>query len=658
MCHRIRKASRGLALLLGVSAGIIVTAMTAYLWSGEPAQEKPTPAVGVEDPMALRESEDPTHVIHAAVLKDGRAVEYKAVDIPREAFSDKPFKRAKRPAPRDRAPDKVHPLLQRWLREREGDEVEPLVLNLRDDVRIPRFPEPALGRPRDSAINLKAATRAEALVQEIMGRRAAGYEKWREELKARHQAEVIDSFWLVNALVVRMPLKAVKTLAERQEVLYLEPQNTLDYPPQNTNANDDVDDGRVRLNSDPYFNLGLTAGFIGLLDSGMRFTHTQLNSPSNVDFRRDCVNGGADCNTGTTLNPNDDCWDHGTSSGAIITANANQGGAFRGVTGVTLDSFKIYPTSFNAGNLCNGFLDTAAMVRGFQRAVVVLDRVIVAEAQGSGNYLSAISTAADNAFDAGAVVIAANGNNGPGAGSVNAPASAHRAIGVGNFDVQTQGAVNSQSRGPTPDNRIKPDIQAPTNTETASNGCGWQQNCTTGGSNTAFRVFGGTSGSTPYAAGAATLLRNWLRGTSFSIDPGQVYAQIILSGQQPGFNNTSGTGALRLPTDGHAWWGRVSVSDGLTIDVPVGVGGSPNTFDGALWWPETGSATSEVHNDVDLSLIDPAGVVRASSLSIPSVFERARVSGSVATGTWKVRIRGFRVTGSQTVYWAAAAHRR
>jgi serine protease AprX len=139
--------------------------------------------------------------------------------------------------------------------------------------------------------------------------------------------------------------------------------------------------------------------------------------------------------------------------------------------------------------------------------VGVLDRVIVAEMQGGGDDLSAISRAADAAFDAGAVVIAANGNNGPSASTVNTPANAHRVIGVGNFDVQTQNQVTSQSRGPAPDGRFKPDIQAPTNTETASNAF-----------DTAFRSFGGTSGATPYAAGAAALLRNWLRGSSFSID--------------------------------------------------------------------------------------------------------------------------------------------
>ena len=445
-------------------------------------------------------------------------------------------------------------------------------------------------------------------------------------------------------MLVEMPLGAVPELARREDVIHVGPRHSGEEPPHNTNANDDVDDGRALIVSDPYFNLGLTGGWIGLLDTGIRATHTQFTRPSHIAFRRDCVNGGADCNTGTNLDPNDDCWNHGTSSAAIITANANQGDEFRGVTGVTLDSFKVYPSG------CGG-LDTTATLRGFQTAVRVLDRVIVAEMQGNGNDLSEISAAADSAFDAGAVIIAANGNFGPTASTVRAPANAHRVIGVGNFDVQTQAQIASQSRGPAPDSRFKPDVQAPTNSETASNA-----------SDTAFRVFGGTSGATPYAAGAATLLRNWLRGSNFSIDPGQVYAQLILSGQQPyPFDNTTGAGPLRLPTNGVAWWGKVSVGNGMTIDIPLTVRRTVEIFDGALWWPEAAYqfpiiGRIDPHNDIDLYLVDPAGTVRASSISIPSVFERARVSGSITPGVWRLRIRGYKVPwGFQTVYWAAHA---
>ncbi len=619
--------------LLSIST-LIVTALIPA--SAAPQKQ---PRVAPQQAPDLRESEDVANRIFAAKISKARVTKFTVTDIPETAFSSKPFEKNK-PPEKSHTSGKIHPLLQRWLESRPAADIERIVISFRDDMRIPRFPEPANER-RDSATNRRAAERADQIVSEIRAKRAEGYQRLQ--------------FWLVRALLVRMPIGSVPKLAERSDVTYLEPQQTEDKPPQN-----DVRAGRGRLNSDPYFNVGLPFGFIGLLDTGMLFTHVQFNSPSHIDFRRDCVNGGADCNTGT-LNVNDDCWNHGTSSAAIITANARQGAAFRGVTEVTLDSFKVYPSTFNGTN-CTGGLDTAAAIRGFEQAVRVLDRVIVAEMQGSGNHLSSLCTAADNAFDSGAVVIAANGNNGPNAGTVNTPASGHRVIGIGNFDVQTLAQINSQSRGPTSDNRFKPDVQAPTNTNTASTGCPFGQSCAQ--SNTALRVFGGTSGATPYGAGAAALLRNWLRGTSFSIDPGQVYAQIILSGQQPfPFNNTSGAGPLRLPTDGWAWWGKVNVSDGQTINIPIGVSGSPNRVDAAIWWPEYAfqifGMTIEPHNDIDLSIIDPSSAVRGSSVSVSSVFERARASGSIPLGTWTVQIRGFNVPfAPQTVYWAAAAHRQ
>lgn len=604
----------------------------------------------------LSEREDPFDVINSARMEEGRITELSAERIPWDAYSTEPFEDDK-DTERDveqPPPAKVHPVLRRWIAERSGDEVEQLIVNLRDDLRLPRFPEPAVDEPRDSETNEAALRRAEQLVDEITERRAGGYEAVGRELAERHRAEVLETFWLVNAVLVQMPLGAVPELAEREDVLYVEPRYAGDEPGQNTITTDDVDDGRARIVSDPYFNLGLTGGWIGILDTGVRATHTLLSAPSNVDFRRDCVNGGADCNTGSALNPNDDCWDHGTGMAAVIAGNGNSGVAFRGVTGVTVDSFKIFPSSRDANGNCNGFLDRAAMVRAFQVAVRVLDRVIVSAVNSTGgDDLSSIAIAGDNAFDAGAVVIAIVGNRGPGAGTVGDPGNAHRVIGVGNFDVQTQAQIAGQSRGPAPDGRVKPDIQAPTNTETASNA-----------SDTAFGIFSGTSGASPYAAGAAALLRNWLRGASFSIDPGQVYAQMILSGQRTfPFDNTSGAGPLRLPTDGLAWWGKVSVGNGLTIDIPLDVrGGTPNTLDGALWWPEAAYRFSfgriDVHNDIDLHLIDPSGSARASSVSIPSVFERARVSGPIQTGVWKLRVRGFSVPwGSQTVYWAAHVRR-
>ncbi len=626
--------SKTFLVLLSVLAMVVVACV--------PQAAPMSMSTSTEDLIAGREDEDPQNIIYNARFENAETSDVIREELPADAIYEAPFEEKElEELPEPQPPEKIHPLLREWLNTRAAER-DLILITFVDDIIIPRFPEPAIKEPRNSSRNRELLARADELVRQITNRRAEIYGQLAAELRDRYEAEVMETFWLIKGMVVEMPIRAVAELAEREDILYLQPKFGQEEPPQNSNNNDDVDDGRALINSDPYFNLGQTGGWIGLLDTGVRFSHDQFNRPDHVDFERDCVNGGANCNSGGNLNPNDDCWNHGTSSAGIITGNDQSGAAFRGVTAITLDSFKIYPG-------CNG-LDSGAAVRGFQEAVSVLDRVIVAEMQGSGDYFDAIAIAADNAFDAGAVIIAANGNNGPNASTVNVPASAHRVLGVGSFDVQSQLQEVGQSRGPTRDNRIKPDIQAPTNTETASNA-----------SDTALRVFTGTSGATPYAAGAATLLRNWLRGTSFSIDPGQVYAQMILSGQQTWpFNNTSGAGPLRLHTNGQTWWGKVTIARGQTIDIPLNIRGEvADNFHAALWWPEwaarfLGFLTLDPHNDIDLYLIDPGGAIRERSISIPSVFERAGTSGAVANGRWILRIRAYSMeTDTQVVYWTA-----
>ncbi|RBQ19734.1 hypothetical protein DP939_13490 [Spongiactinospora rosea] len=578
---------------------------------------------------AGRETEDVYNVMYNVELRQGvieRVEEHPVADDAIFYEEAREPKQVDEPSPRyDR--EKVHPVLREWLAGRPGDERAHIIVVFSDSTSLPRFPEPAVDEPRDSGRNRRLLDRAQELVRSIAARREPEYQRLTDEL-AGYEADLVEPFWIIKGGVFDMPLRSVERLAAREDIVSIEPRFSGEEPPQ-----DEVDDGRARINSDPYFNLGLNAGWIGLLDTGVRSTHTQFTNPSHIDLRRDCVNGGADCNTGTSLNPNDTC-NHGTGSAAIITANANQGNDFRGVTGITLDSFKIYPSV----SPCN--LDQAAAIRGFQTAVSVLDRVIVAEMQGTADHQGALAQAADAAFDVGAVVVAANGNFGPNAGTVRCPANARRVIGVGNFDVQTLQQIPGQSRGPTADGRFKPDVQAPTNTETASNA-----------SDTARHIYTGTSGATPYASGAAALLRNWLRGGTGTIDPGQVYAHLILAGQRPQFDNTTGAGPLRLTQDGTAMFGKVSVSNGQVVNHPFGtVSGTAPFIDAAIWWPEFGAA----HNDIDLYLVDPSGIVRASSTSIASVFERCRASAPVAPGIWQVRVRGYNVpSGPQTVYVAA-----
>ncbi len=570
--------------------------------------------------------EDPLNLIYSSEFGGKVPGKTNVTKIPEDAFNRKEFKRFK-PAPKpERTPEKIHPRLVEWINNRDPSDVERLILNFKDNIVIPRFPNPREDLPRESVENQRIFRETAAIIQNLKKLRNKTYDQLAQELQGRYGAEFIEGFWLINSVVINLPIGRVKEILKNHpELLYIEPESGGEKPPAN-----EVKDGRSVIVSDPYFNLGQTSGYIGLLDTGIRFSHVQFNSPNNTDFRFDCTDGT--CNNVPDVS--DDCWNHGTATAAIITGNQNLGNLYRGVTGITLDSFKVYPSG------CGG-LNSTAVVKGFQKAISVFDRIIVAEMQGGGNMNSTISTAADNAFDAGAVIIAANGNNGSSSSTVNAPANAHRVLGVGNFDVASGDQVASQSRGPTSDNRIKPDIQAPTNTRTASSA-----------SDTATKIFGGTSGATPYASGAAALMRNWLRNGIGSIDPGQVYSHLILSGQQPyPFNNTSGAGKIVMPTGGRGYWGKTVITHGETLEIPINVSSSKTKIEGSLWWPET---SSQSHSDIDISLISPSGIVKDLSVSIPSVFERVRYSGTLSPGVWKVRIRGYSVpTSTQTVYWGA-----
>lgn len=532
-------------------------------------------------------------------------------------------------------PSKIHPLLLKWIQHEDANSRRELIVTFRDRERIPRFPDLDPGQPLDSKDNEAARRSAAVLVEEIKRRRAAEYARLTDEVLPGG-VETGREFWLVKAIEVTMELGAVDSLAESTEVQYVEPQFPGDPPPHpNNDPDDDPIAGRKVIGSDAYLQQGLGGDLIALLDTGVRSTHEMLHGV--LRSARDCVAGNVDCNGG---NP-DDTHDHGTSAAAIISGNASQGPRFQGVTKAMIDSFRIY----SAGGLI-----PSAAIAAFETAIdcnTCGANVICAEIQSSEDYTGAIAEAADNAFDAGRVVVAANGNqarkgNVPG-GSVTSPASAHRVIGVGCFDATSGKAVPDQSRGPTLDKRTKPDIQAPTGTETASSS-----------SDTAFQNFGMTSGATPYAAGAAALAREMLRGNSISIDPGHVYAYLILAGSDaPPFDNIRGCGPIQLPT-GKISWGKTSVTQGKAIPIQLKAAGDSagEILEGAIWWPES-TGEPEVHNHVGLYLLDPASKVRAQSAAPNGVFQKVRVTGKLNAGIWMMVLYGWNVDGAQTIYWVS-----
>ena len=442
---------------------------------------------------------------------------------------------------------------------------------------------------------------------------------------------VVEDFTLSGTLLVEAPKGALPVIGSHPQVEHVEAEQDGAAPP------DSVADGRSWIRTDPYFNSGaLGDGFIALLDTGVRSTHTLLTGPDRIWFEEDCFNGDGNCNDigVAAYDPDDDCWNHGTSTAAILTGNSNLGFGSRGVTESWIDSWKVYN--------CAG-LNTTATLRGYDQAVMWGDQIVVAEIQSRQGDTGSIAEAADDAFDAGTMTIAANGNYGAeGAGSVASPANAHKAIGVGNYDVDTGSDISSQSDGPTSDGRYKPDIQAPTNTDTASNV-----------SDTAIRNFSGSSGATPYAAGAASLFADWYNKTALtSANAGKVYAGLINGGPLDwgNWNNSEGVGKFELPLNGTIYIGSRNLTDEdndrVTIDVPFGA----TSISAAIWWPEN---SADTHRDIDLYLELPGGATSDSSISGVSVFEHVEVNGLIAAGERDVRIYGYFVPSSatQTVYY-------
>ncbi|MCB0255590.1 MAG: S8 family serine peptidase [Anaerolineae bacterium] len=621
---------------------LVIAVITITLVAVGCVPPTPVPVTPTEPPMndddvnrLLSGREDPYNLVYHVEIADGKDVSFEIGELPEDAFGDEEIEvERKEDAVPEREPDRVHPILQELVFGRGEVFTEPVIVVLQETLTIPRFPSLPVGVSRDSDIGKRALAISEDRIEQLLSKRSADSERFLQIAGEQGvQIELMEQYWLINGFVAKTELDtdALERLLSLEQLSYIQPAFTGEEPPQDGNANNDVDDGRARIVSDPYFNLGLTSGYIGLLDSGIRDSHQLFNSPRQVDFLRDCVNGGANCNNTAAAGYNTtDNWDHGTSSAGILVGNNRLGNAFRGVTDITLDSWKIYTATG---------LDSAAAVRGIQRAVAVLDRVLVGEIQAIEGENGAIAVASDNAYDAGAVNVAANGNPGPGTGNVRSPGLAHKTIGVGALDVTDLSQYNNQGRGPAPDGRYKPDLQAPNNSETSESG-----------SDTDLGTFGGTSGATPYAAGAAALMRNWLRSHS-TYDNGAVYAHMIQSGTQawPGYSNTTGLGLLQMPVNGQAWWGKVNVGNGGIINIPIGVGPGSSNLRASLWWPE---GQAEQHDDIDVHLIDPGGIERAKGYSGVSIFERAQVPGNLASGQWTVRIRGYNVaSGPQQVFW-------
>jgi hypothetical protein len=247
-------------------------------------------------------------------------------------------------------------------------------------------------------------------------------------------------------------------------------------------------------------------------------------------------------------------------------------------------------------------------------------------------------------------VIFSAGNSGPSAGTLTSPKAAKNIITVGATENyrpgQCPGAacgsdaddvnalISFSSRGPTADNRFKPDVSAPGHVITGplSSQASYDCYCDGGGGSGCcasvavdgsgkYTVYSGTSQAAPRAAGASVVVHDWFQN-QFSAFPSPAMNKAIL------VNGAVDMGAADIPNNNEGW-GRIDLSNSLqnplgvihvdqsTVIGTTGAGGQfsasyyvqdvNSPVNATLVWTDAPGAVSCnpcLVNDLDLSLTD------------------------------------------------------
>jgi len=255
------------------------------------------------------------------------------------------------------------------------------------------------------------------------------------------------------------------------------------------------------------------------------------------------------------------------------------------------------------------------------------------------------------------------GNDGlQGAGTASAPSTAKNVLGVGGSQgrdiplatLETSQTIwNRSSRGPCLDGRVKPDLVAPGS---------WV--CTTrivSGGNYYVEDYG-TSFSTPFVAGCALLVRQWLREHRGVTDPSAALVKaILLNGAQPFVagqtaqpNNVEGWGHVSLFPSLYTAPGMTNrlhdVKDGLlknqedVYDVPHQPGVVVHAmlvYSDYPGDPVVAQTAPKLVNDLDLIVVAPDGAQLKVGDRTNNI-ERISFMPS-QPGVWRVKVRGRKV---------------
>ena len=223
------------------------------------------------------------------------------------------------------------------------------------------------------------------------------------------------------------------------------------------------------------------------------------------------------------------------------------------------------------------------------------------------------------------------------------------------------GLAAFSSRGPTDDNRLKPDIVAPGTfilsalTRYNTQSVGWMPY------NQSYVYMGGTSMSTPLTAGATALLLEHLIDNMGYEDPNSSLVKAIFaatSTDMVGQYNSATNGAGEATPNNHEGWGRVDMRSALNAswidNESVATGGNrgwsfniptnaPDLNIAIAWTDKESTPLASINlvNDLDLAVKDPSGTWTELSNNLDTL--RGLKFANPAQGTWEVHVNGTNV---------------
>ena len=286
------------------------------------------------------------------------------------------------------------------------------------------------------------------------------------------------TFRLLSAAAHSMSRDGIRALSERDDVemiWYDEPVHTL------------LDVSVPLIGAPVVWQAGITGKDIkvGIVDTGIDPNHPDF--AGRIVQMKDLTGQGPNDNHG-----------HGTHVAGIVGGTGSaSGGKYRGVAPDCL----YYTAKVLRGDGSGNTSDVMAGVEwAVQQGVQVVNLSLGSDGACDGT--DALSVTCDAATGKGVVMCVAAGNAGPGAATVGSPGCAKTVITIG-ATTKTDQVADFSSRGPTSDNRVKPDLCFPGGSIISCRAQGTSMGTVI---NASYTQASGTSMATPHAAGACALL--------------------------------------------------------------------------------------------------------------------------------------------------------